>query len=100
MGRAKSYAERLFDFPSIGPLVDADARGHIQARQLAPRSRTRRCKASLRTRMGIHTFCRSGESTHGIPRMLRRSPTTTREASPIAIAALDESFFPRTLRFV
>jgi hypothetical protein len=29
MGPAKSYAERLFDFPSIGPLVDADARAAI-----------------------------------------------------------------------
>ena len=26
MGRAKSYAERLFDFPEIGPLARADAR--------------------------------------------------------------------------
>lgn len=26
MGKAKSYAERLFEFPEIGPLTDADAR--------------------------------------------------------------------------
>ena len=26
MGEAKSYAERLFDFPEIGPLTEADAK--------------------------------------------------------------------------
>ncbi len=30
MGRAKSYAERLFDFPAVGPLTEADARIAIE----------------------------------------------------------------------
>lgn len=30
MGASKSYAERLFDFPRIGPLEEADARAAIQ----------------------------------------------------------------------
>ncbi len=30
MGNAKSYAERLFDFPEIGPLNDSDARQAIE----------------------------------------------------------------------
>ena len=29
MGEAKSYAERLFDFPEIGPLAPPDAREAI-----------------------------------------------------------------------
>jgi hypothetical protein len=30
MGKAKSYAERLFDFPEIGPLASAEARSAIR----------------------------------------------------------------------
>lgn len=30
-GQAKSYAERLFDYPAVGPLADADARAAIEA---------------------------------------------------------------------
>jgi hypothetical protein len=30
-GKSKSYAERLFDFPEVGPLQPADARYALQA---------------------------------------------------------------------
>lgn len=34
-GRAKSYAERMFEFPKIGPLTDADARRAIREPAMA-----------------------------------------------------------------
>jgi hypothetical protein len=96
MGRAKSYAERLFDFPEIGPLEDPEARVAIakpmQARNVAINDDA----LKLITR-----------ETHGYPYFLQEwgkhawdtaaaSPITlgdVRLASESAVAALDESFF-------
>jgi hypothetical protein len=96
MGRAKSYAERLFDFPGIGPLSDADARSaivkplHEQGVEIDD--------DALRSVV---------DQTHGHPYFLqewgkhawdtaRQSPITREDisaASKSAVAALDESFF-------
>lgn len=96
MGRAKSYAERLFDFPEIGPLNKADAGSAIakplqeQGVEIQP--------AALR---------RIVEQTHGYPYFLQewgkhawdaaaQSPITRVDigrAEKSTIAALDESFF-------
>ncbi|MDE2251857.1 MAG: ATP-binding protein [Gammaproteobacteria bacterium] len=96
MGRAKSYAERLFDFPEIGPLNKADAGSAIakplqeQGVEIQP--------AALR---------RIVEQTHGYPYFLQewgkhawdaaaQSPITRvdiERAEKSTIAALDESFF-------
>lgn len=75
MGRAKSYAERLFDFPEIGPLSVADARNAIvkPLRSKAYRSTTMRCAASWTRPAATLTFCRSGAVTPGIPPRRRRS---------------------------
>jgi len=96
MGRAKSYAERLFDFPEIGPLSEAAARlaiakpAHDHGVDLEP--------AALDLIV---------QKSHGYPYFLQElgkhawdsaptSPITRADvgrASTVAIAALDESFF-------
>lgn len=96
MGNAKSYAERLFDFPEIGPLTDAEARIAI-------------AKPAKEEGVDINddALSRIISETHGYPYFLQEwgkhswetaseSPISLEDveaASEIAIAALDESFF-------
>jgi hypothetical protein len=96
MGRAKSYAERLFDFPSIGPLSDPDARIAIS-------------KPALEQGVEVagEALDRITLETQGYPYFLQEwgkhawdvaaeSPITLDDvvtASREAVAALDESFF-------
>jgi hypothetical protein len=96
MGRAKSYAERLFDFPEIGPLEPADARAAIVRPALA--------RSVVFDEPAV---ARIVEHTKGYPYFLqewgkhawdaaRASPINASDverASQSAIAALDESFF-------
>ena len=96
MGRAKSYAERLFDFPEIGPLSEADARLAI----CQPVS-----DQGVEVEEGaLRLFI---EKTQGYPYFLQEwgkhawdqaegSTITQRNvvlATEAVIAALDESFF-------
>lgn len=96
MGRAKSYAERLFDFPQIGPLPAAAARVAI---------------AKPATEQGVEVLedalALILRETHCYPYFLQEwgkhawdvadaSPITQQDvdvASKAAVAALDESFF-------
>jgi hypothetical protein len=96
MGRAKSYAERLFDFPEIGALPDNDARVAI-------------AKPAHEQGVEINedALQRIVQQTHGYPYFLQewgkhawdtatKSPISLHDvdiASEAAIAALDESFF-------
>lgn len=96
MGEAKSYAERLFDFPEIGPLNPVDAREAIE-------------RPVLNEGVSIESDATDLiiEKTLGYPYFLQEwgkhswdtaptSPIRRRdvvEASDEAIAALDESFF-------
>jgi hypothetical protein len=96
MGRAKSYAERLFDFPMVGPLSE-EAAGIAIA------------KPARDQNVGItdDALSRIFEETHGYPYFLQEwgkhtwdaaegSPMTLQDvelASTTAVAALDESFF-------
>jgi hypothetical protein len=96
MGRAKSYAERLFDFPEIGPLAEDAARIAIAKPASAQGVEVRE-----------DALKRIVQQTHGYPYFLQEwgkhawdaaaaSPITRREvdvASKAAVAALDESFF-------
>ena len=96
MGRAKSYAERLFDFPEIGPLPPPAAK-------LAISKPARDEGVELET----EALDRIVRETHGYPYFLQewgkhvwdtaeRSPISSNDvevASESAIAALDESFF-------
>jgi hypothetical protein len=96
MGDAKSYAERLFNFPDIGPLCKSDAREAI----VKPAAHE-----------GVEVLDEAFDAimvqTQGYPYFLQewgkhawdiapRSPITERDvenASDQAVAALDESFF-------
>lgn len=96
MGKAKSYAERLFDFPTIGPL-SSDAAS--QALSIPTQSQNVLWNADA-LNMVV-------SSTKGYPYFLQEwgkhvwdiadaSPITSQDvqvATPIVIAALDESFF-------
>jgi len=96
MGRAKSYAERLFDFPEVGPLSQDAAR--IAIAKPANDQGVKVTADALR---------RIFHETHGYPYFLQewgKHSWDTAKASPIslhnvelaskaAIAALDESFF-------
>lgn len=95
-GEAKSYAERLFDFPEVGPLDAADAR-------LAIEKPIRDEGADIEN----HAVERILSETQGYPYFLQEwgkhawdaapaSPITARDvevASRTAVAALDASFF-------
>jgi len=96
MGRAKSYAERLFDIPEIGPLSNADAR--IALTKPVQAQGVEITEDALRSIV---------KQTHGYPYFLQEwgkhawdaaaaSPITigdVQRASLATVAALDESFF-------
>jgi len=96
MGNAKSYAERLFDFPEIGPLPPQAARRAIEKPledegvKIAPDA----LEQILRLTQGYAYFLQQwGSHTW---RAAASSPITAVDvatASLSAIAALDESFF-------
>ena len=95
-GQSKSYAERLFDYPKVGPLEDADAR-----RALAQPA------ADMQVQYEDAALARMVTVTRGYPYFLQQwgyevwnlakgSPITLADveaATAKAIAALDESFF-------
>lgn len=96
MGHAKSYAERLFDFPEVGRLSPQDARIAID-------------KPAQEESVGIKADAldRIVDATKGYPYFLQEwgkhawdaadsSPITledVEDGSALAVAALDESFF-------
>lgn len=96
MGRAKSYAERLFDFPEVGPLPEPAARTAIAKPVEAQGVAVEESALQLIV-----------QETHGYPYFLQEwgkhawdiataSPITRHDvelASKEAVAALDESFF-------
>jgi len=96
MGRAKSYAERLFDFPEVGPLSPDAAK-----RAIAKPANDQGVEVTDEALDSIVT------ETHGYPYFVQewgkhawdvadRSPITRNDveaASQGAVAALDESFF-------
>ena len=96
MGRAKSYAERLFAFPFIGPLDATAARDALEVPA-----------AALGVRFEPAATEKIIAATEGYPYFLQewgkhawdvapRSPITADDvdtAARVAVAALDESFF-------
>jgi len=96
MGKAKSYAERLFVFPTIGPLPEAEARSAV--------AKPVRAQGVDITEAALDRIL---ERTLGYPYFLQEwgkhawdvadaSPITADDvetASTTALAALDESFF-------
>jgi hypothetical protein len=96
MGRAKSYAERMFDFPDIGPLAPPEAAIAIS-----------KPLADLQVAAEPEALQKIIQETRGYPYFLQEwgkhawdvagtSPITANDveiASREAVAALDESFF-------
>ncbi|MEE9368120.1 MAG: ATP-binding protein [Pontiella sp.] len=96
MGRAKSYAERLFDFPEIGPLDSAAAKLAIS-----------KPAADQEVIIEESALNRIVDETEGYPYFLQewgkhawdaaeQSPVTLADVELVskeAVAALDESFF-------
>jgi len=96
MGRAKSYAERLFDFPEVGPLSEPAARAAI-AKPIAEQ----------RVEVEPEALALIVQETRGYPYFRQEwgkhawdvaaaSPITRQDvelASRVAVAALDASFF-------
>jgi len=96
MGNAKSYAERLFDFPTIGPLLPEAARLaiekplHDEGVNITPEAldqmlQITRGYAYFLQQWGSHTWQAAQASPIGVDAVAVASIT--------AIAALDESFF-------
>ena len=96
MGRAKSYAERLFDFPQVGPLSQDSARVAIakpagdQGVQVTDEALQRIFRETqgypyFLQEWGKHAWDAATSSLISLPDVER--------ASKSAIAALDESFF-------
>lgn len=96
MGNAKSYAERLFDFPLIGPLPPAAARLAIEKplRDEGVEIATDALEEILRVTRGYAYFLQAWGSYTWLA--AAASPLTlddVRSASVSAVAALDEGFF-------
>jgi hypothetical protein len=96
MGRAKSYAERLFDFPMIGPLPESAAR---QAIEKPVREQGVDIDGAALTEIVKRTQCYPyflqewGKHAWDVARASPISRADVKNASATAIAALDESFF-------
>jgi len=96
VGEAKSYAERLFDFPEIGSLGAEDARTALALppRRVAPGSTTQRSTSWSSDPTGTRTSSRSGDTTSGTRRRRARSPPMDVErAAPRVQDQLDQNFF-------
>lgn len=96
MGRAKSYAERLFDFPEIGPLTPEAARlaiakpAHDQGVEVSEGALER----IVRETRGYPYFVQEwGKHAWDVADASPITAEDVAEASTVAIAALDESFF-------
>lgn len=96
MGRAKSYAERLFDFPEIGPLPEVAARTAIAkpAEDNGVTVAEDAMASILRQTRGYPYFLQEwGKHAWDTATASPISGDDVRRASQSAIAALDESFF-------
>ena len=96
MGRAKSYAERLFDFPQIGPLSEEAARQAIVKPALAEGVQV---SADALQRILAETHCYPyflqewGKHAWDVADTSPIELEDVEHASLTAVAALDESFF-------
>lgn len=95
-GSAKSYAERLFEFPEVGALSHEDAEAAIvnPARELGVEYQSGAVDLILEKTKGYPYFLQEWGS-HAW-KVADASPITTQDvddASDLAVAALDESFF-------
>lgn len=96
MGRAKSYAERLFDFPFVGPL-DANAAHaalEVPARELGVSYEPAATELILQATEGYPYFLQEwGKHAWDVANASPITQHDVQAASTEATAALDESFF-------
>ena len=96
MGRAKSYAERLFDFPEIGPLPPEAARLAIAkpARDQGVEVTLEALDCIVSETRGYPYFVQEwGKHAWDVAKASPIARTDVEVASASAVAALDESFF-------
>ncbi len=96
MGNAKSYAERLFDFPAIGALSDPDAKDAIlnPANEEGVDISEHAMDAILDVTKGYPYFLQEwGKHAWDVAEKSPITEQNVKDASRFAIAALDESFF-------
>lgn len=95
-GNAKSYAERMFDYPEIGPLTKTEAAAAIVIpAQMEKVEYEEEAVEDIVRRTGGYPYFLQEWGKHAWDAALE-SPITLRdveEASTEAVAALDESFF-------
>ena len=95
-GQAKSYAERLFSFPSLGPLnrEDADKAIRIPIEQAGEKIEPDALETIYRMTQGYPYFLQ--EWGYWAWNTAQRSPITSEDvqtAGPIVIRQLDDNFF-------
>ncbi len=96
MGQAKSYAERLFDFPEIGPLGAADAREAIvkPAKNEGVELLDEAVNLIIAKTQGYPYFLQEwGKHAWDVAPQSPITEYDVANASDEAVAALDESFF-------
>lgn len=95
-GNAKSYAERLFDYPEIGPLSESAARQALEkpADDLGVKFERQAVNAIVQQTRGYPYFLQEwGKHSWGVAKVSPITFADVQAASDQAIAALDESFF-------
>lgn len=95
-GRSKSYAERLFDFPEVGPLVSADASEALQEplKDAGGRFSERALSLIIEQTEGYPYFLQEwGYQAWNISPSLEIDASTAEQACEKAVQRLDESFF-------
>ncbi len=96
MGKAKSYAERLFDFPTVDALGHDAAVSAVRKPILAESSRITddAVEEIVRVTRGYPYFVQQwGKHTWDVAPQSPIERTDVDAATPLAVAALDESFF-------
>lgn len=96
MGEAKSYAERLFDFPEIGPLSPSDATAAIARPIQSEKADIQDGAVNLiieKTKGYPYFLQEWGKQTWDIAPSSPITPHDVASATDEAVAALDESFF-------
>lgn len=95
-GEAKSYAERLFEFPHIGPLVDADAREVLQipVAEQDVRFTDDALELLIERTSGYPYFLQEwGYEAWNVADSTPITRADVEEAAPLVRRKLDESFF-------
>ena len=96
MGKAKSYAERLFDFPDVGPLSPEDAKRAIAkpAHDEGVEIEDRALDAVVSQTQGYPYFLQEwGKHLWDVAEVSPITASSVHLASEFAIAGLDASFF-------